>query len=250
MNATGPLAGKTALITGADAGIGRAIAGTLARQGAQVVIQHPHSPESAADVVKEITAADGSALALAADLADRAEYEELIQVLLEDCGHWDLLVHTASTALTTPLRELSEEEFELGFAAPAKALVHGMRLAAAHLADGGRIITVAAATAPGNALDNAAAGAIAEFTRLLATDFAARHITVNAVSSAAQAGAGDNSDDQAKSEHEPSYAPGSGVLDRLGTATEITDVVAILAGDDAAAVTAQHIRVGAGMAES
>ncbi|WP_405167688.1 SDR family oxidoreductase [Nocardia sp. NBC_01499] len=249
MTMTGPLAGKTALITGADAGIGKSIAKTLAGQGAQVVIQHPHSPESAADVVKEITGAGGSALALAADIGDRAEYEELIQALLAECGHWDVLVHTTATAITAPLREISDDEFDLGYAAPAKAVLHGMQLAAAHLSDGGRIITVTRSTTPGNAVDNAATGAIAEFTRALATDFAARRVTVNAVSPGpADTERPDKSDSSDKNEHESSYGTETTALGRIAGATEITEVVAFLASDDAAAVTARHIRVGDGTA--
>ncbi|MFE9582791.1 SDR family NAD(P)-dependent oxidoreductase [Nocardia sp. NPDC006044] len=245
MNPTGPLAGKTALITGADTGIGKSIAKTLAGQGAQVVIQHPHSPESAADVVKEITNAGGSALALAADIGDRDEYAELVQALLEECGHWDALVHTGGGAITTPLREISAEEFDLGFAAPAKAVFNGIQLAAVHLADGGRIITVGAPAAPGNAVDNAATAAIAEFTRSLAPDFTERRIAVNAVSPGA---AGADNGGPAKGEHEPSYVMGTGISERLGAATELTDAVAFLVSDEAESVTAQHIRVKAATA--
>lgn len=245
MTMTGPLTGKTALITGADTGIGKSIAKTLAGQGAQVVIQHPHAPESAADVVKEITNAGGSALALAADIGDRAEYEELIQAMLEECGRWDVLVQTTAAAITAPLREISEEDFDLGFAAPAKAVFHGIQLAAAHLSDGGRIITVGSSVAPGNAVDNAATSAIAEFTRALATDFASRRIAVNAVTPDT---AGAEASIAEKGEHEPSYATGTKFLDRINASTEITEVVALLVSDDAEAVTAEHIRVGCGNA--
>lgn len=240
MTKTGPLTGKTALITAADTGIGKSIAKTLAAQGAQVVIQHPHAPESAADVVKEITHAGGAALALAADLGDRAEYEELIQALLAACGHWDVLVQTTATTITAPLREVSEEDFDLGFAVPAKAVFYGIQLAAAHLSDGGRIITVANAASSGNAVGNAAVGAIAEFTRLLATDFAARRIAVNAVSPGTD---GPEANSAEKTEHEPSYAVKPEFLDRINASTEITEVVALLVSDEAEAVTAQHLRV-------
>ncbi|MFD6155833.1 SDR family NAD(P)-dependent oxidoreductase [Nocardia sp. NPDC060256] len=245
MNKTGPLTGKTALITGADTGIGKSIAKTLAEQGAQVVIQHPHAPESAADAVKEITDAGGSALALAADIGDRAEYEELVQALLDECGHWDVLVQTTAAALEAPLAEISEEEFDLGFAVPAKAVFYGIQLAAAHLSDGGRIITVGGSTAPGNAVDNAAVGAIAEFTRALATDFAPRRIAVNAVSPGT---ADPKADSAEKAEHQPSYVMGTNFLDRIKASTEITQAVALLVSDDAEAVTAEHIRIDGGTA--
>lgn len=240
MTKTGPLTGKTALITGADTGIGKSIAKALAGQGAQVVIQHPHSPESAADVVKEITGADGSASALAADLGDRAEYEELVQALLDEFGHWDVLVNNAA-AIATPLPDITGEEFDSGFAAQAKAVFHGMQLAWHHLADGGRIITVAGATtpSPGSAVADATAGAIAEFTRALAADFAPRRIAVTAVSPGT---AEPNGRGQANSGQGPSYETGTSGLDRLDEATEITDVVAFLASDEADELTARHIR--------
>jgi len=70
-----PLAGKTALVTGAATGIGRAIAGALAAAGANVVINHNHMPEPAGKVAAEITAAGGTAIAAAADVSNRAEYQ-------------------------------------------------------------------------------------------------------------------------------------------------------------------------------
>lgn len=233
----GPLTGKTVLITGGDSGIGKKIAVSLAAQGAQVVIQHPHAPESAADVVKEITGSGGAALALAADIGDRLEYEELVQALLEECGRWDVLVSTTGPAVSTPLAELTEDEFDLAFATPAKGVLHGLQLAATQLADGGRVITVASATPSDSTVDAAATGAIAEFTRGLAADFTQRRITVNAVSPA-------NGGPDANA---PAVAQLPGPVSET---TEITEVVAFLATDAAEAVTAQHIRVTDGAAEA
>ena len=73
-----PLAGKTALVTGAATGIGRAIAATLAAAGASVVINHNHMPEPAGNVVAEITEAGGTAIAATADVSIRAEYQAMV----------------------------------------------------------------------------------------------------------------------------------------------------------------------------
>src|SRR4029450_13172035 len=67
------LAGKTALVTGAATGIGKAIGGTLGAGGARVVVNHPHTPEPAAAVVADIAAAGGVALAIAADISSPAQ---------------------------------------------------------------------------------------------------------------------------------------------------------------------------------
>jgi NAD(P)-dependent dehydrogenase (short-subunit alcohol dehydrogenase family) len=83
------LAGRTALVTGAATVIGRAIAGDLAAAGARVVVNHPHTPEPAAAVVADIAAAGGAALALAADVSERAEYQAMVQRLLREGGPWD-----------------------------------------------------------------------------------------------------------------------------------------------------------------
>ena len=91
-----PLAGKTALVTGAATGIGRAIAATLAAAGASVVINHNHMPEPAGQAVAEITAAGGTAVAVAADVSIRAEYQAMVDQMLAAFGRWDMLVNNAA----------------------------------------------------------------------------------------------------------------------------------------------------------
>lgn len=226
-----PLSGKTALVTAAYTGIGRSIAKTLAAQGAQVVVHHPHFPEPAAEVVKEITEAGGSALALAADIADRGEYEELVQALLDECGGWHLLVNTAAVPESEPFPKLSSEAFDSAFAATVKGVFHGLQLALQHLADEGRIISVCDPADPGSAVHDATRGAVEQLGQAVAADFVPRRITVNTVSYGV--GTTDNAElETALAALEPAE-PGA--------------VVAYLAGGAASTVNAQVIRLnGAG----
>jgi NAD(P)-dependent dehydrogenase (short-subunit alcohol dehydrogenase family) len=87
---TAPLAGKTALVTGAATGIGKAIATALAAHGAQVAVNHDHTPEPAEKVVADIQAAGGSAMAVAADVSSRAEYQAMVEQVLAPWGRWDV----------------------------------------------------------------------------------------------------------------------------------------------------------------
>ncbi|MEU7633526.1 SDR family NAD(P)-dependent oxidoreductase [Nocardia sp. NPDC049220] len=180
MPVDGALSGKVALVTEAYTGVGRSIAKALAAQGARVVIHHPHIPEAAADVVEEITSSEGDAVGLAADIGDRTEYEELVQVLLEDYGRWDILVTTATVPDAEPFAQISGESFD-SFAVTVRGVFHGLQLALQHLADGGRIVTVCDAVSPNGAVYGAARGAIEQLGRAVSADFAARQITVNTV---------------------------------------------------------------------
>ena len=132
-----PLAGKTALVTGAATGIGRASAAALAAAGANVVINHNHTPELAGKVVAEITAAGGAAIAAAADISVRAEYRAMVDQMLAGFGRWDILVNNAAVAITEPFGEITEAEFDLSFAVNLMGVFHGLQLAWEHLADGG-----------------------------------------------------------------------------------------------------------------
>jgi 3-oxoacyl-[acyl-carrier protein] reductase len=243
------LAGKTALVTGAATGIGKAIAGALAAGGARVVVNHPHTPEPAAAVVADIAAAGGVALAIAADISNRAQYQAMVEQLLGEYGRWDVLVNNAAVAVTKPFPQLTEAEFDQSFAVNVKGVFHGLQLAWEHLADGGRIITISSSTTalmlPGYGVYDATKGAVEQFTHILAKEFGPRGITVNAVSPGATE---TETYRLGKSEQFLASLEAMSAFGRLGRPAEIAAVVAFLASDAAGWVTAQNIRVNGGTA--
>ena len=244
-----PLAGKTALVTGAATGIGRAIAATLAAAGASVVINHNHMPEPAGQAVAEITAAGGTAVAVAADVSIRAEYQAMVDQMLAAFGRWDMLVNNAAVAITKPFGQITEADFDLSFAVNVKGVFHGLQLAWEHLADGGRIITISSSTTalmlPGYAVYDATKGAVEQFTRILSKEFGRRGITVNAVSPGATE---TETYRTGKSEQFLAGLEAMSAFGRLGRPDEIAAVVAFLASDAARWVTAQNNRVNGGTA--
>jgi len=246
---SGSLAGKTALVTGAATGIGKAIAAELAADGARVVVNHPHTPELADKVVADIEASGGSALALAADISIRAEYQAMVEEMLGEYGRWDVLVNNAAVAITKPFAQITEAEFDLSFQVNVKGVFHGLQLAWEHLADGGRIITISSSTTalmlPGYAVYDATKGAVEQFTHILAKEFGSRRITVNAVSPGATE---TETYRTGKSEQFLASLEAMSAFARLGQPAEIAAVVAFLAGDAAGWVTAQNIRVNGGTA--
>jgi 3-oxoacyl-[acyl-carrier protein] reductase len=244
-----PLEGKTALVTGGATGIGKAIAVSLAASGANVVINHNHTPEPAEKAVGDITASGGSALAVAADVSSRAEYQRMVERILAEFGRWDVLVNNAAVAITKPFAQISEAEFDLSFAVNVKGVFHGLQLAAEHLADGGRIITISSSTTalmlPGYAVYDATKGAVEQFTHILAKEFGPRGITVNAVSP----GATETETYRiGKSEQFLASLEAMSAFGRLGQPAEIAAVVTFLASEAARWVTAQNIRVNGGTA--
>jgi 3-oxoacyl-[acyl-carrier protein] reductase len=249
MTETQPLAGKTALVTGAATGIGKAIAVALAGQGARVVINHPHTPEPAEKAVADIEAAGGSCFALAADISDRAQFSGAVSQLLAECGRWDILVNNAAVAITKPFPEVTEEEFDRMFAVNVKGVFHGLQLAWEHLADGGRIITISSSTTalmlPGYAVYDATKGAVEQFTHILCKEFGPRHITFNTGSPGATE---TETYRHGKSDAFLAGLEAMSVFGRLGQPDEIAAVVAFLASEAAGWVTGQNIRVNGGTA--
>ena len=92
---------KTAVITGASSGIGRGIALVFAREGAKVLVNYNQSQEKAEQIVQEITAAGGSAVAVQADVSDKQDIERLINQAQTEFGSIDIWVNNAGADILT-----------------------------------------------------------------------------------------------------------------------------------------------------
>jgi NAD(P)-dependent dehydrogenase (short-subunit alcohol dehydrogenase family) len=136
------LEGRTALVTGASRGIGRAIALRLASDGADVAVNYANSAEAAAEVVGEIEALGRRAVAYQADVADRAACEAMAAAVIADFGQIDILVNNAglgSSYVDRPtLTEATYEQYELLLGANLWGPIHMCKALVPHMREAER----------------------------------------------------------------------------------------------------------------
>lgn len=105
-------AGKTVIVTGASRGIGRQIAVDFAAAGARVVVNYSHSEKAAAEVLEQVRAAGGEAIACQADIASAAAVERMLATTLDSYGSVDVLVNNAGLNRDGPFLEMSEDDWD------------------------------------------------------------------------------------------------------------------------------------------
>jgi len=179
-------AGKRALITGGSRGIGAAIARRLAAEGADVALTYERSAEKAATVVKEIEALGRKGFAIAADSGDPAAVTRAVDDAAKALGGLDILVNNAGIFRGGPVADWSLADIDATLAVNVRAVVLASQAAAAHLGEGGRIISTGSCLAdrvvePGVTLYAMSKAALIGFTKGLARDLGPRGITVNVV---------------------------------------------------------------------
>jgi 3-oxoacyl-[acyl-carrier protein] reductase len=241
------LTGKVALVTGASRGIGRAIAATLAKQGAVVVAAA--RGQNAAETVAQITAAGGCAEAVAVDVTDPAALEAIPGTVVSKHGRLDILVSNAGITRDQLLMRMKREDWD---AVIATNLTATFTLAQAAMRPmlkqrGGRIIAVSSVVGQmGNAGQTnyaASKAGLIGFAKALAREVASRGITVNVIAP----GMIDTDMTRAISDKAQGELAGQIPLGRLGSVDDIASAVCFLASDEAAYITGHVLSVNGGM---
>ncbi|WP_417812797.1 SDR family NAD(P)-dependent oxidoreductase [Thalassospira alkalitolerans] len=178
------LDGKTALVTGGSRGIGAAIAKRLARDGAAVAITYSNAADKAGEVVAEIKAAGGKAVAIKADNRDPDAVRAAVEEVATTFGAIDILVNNAGILSSAGIQDETLESFDRIVDVNIRGVFVAVQAALKYIPDGGRIITTGSCLAhkvsfPGISLYSMTKSALIGFTRGVARDLGPRGITVN-----------------------------------------------------------------------
>lgn len=244
-----PLAGQTALVTGASRGIGRAIALELAAMGAHVAVNYQSSEDAARAAVAMIEEAGGSAEALRFDVGDPEAVARGIADFVGRHKRFDVLVNNAGIALDGLILRYKTEDWQRIVDVNLGGVFHCSKAAARSMvrARSGRIINVTSVvSATGNAGQSAYAATkagVEGFTRALARELASRSITVNAVAP----GVIDTDMTAALGDEIRATYVSAVPLGRLGRAEEVAAAVGFLAGPSAGYITGHVLAINGGM---
>jgi NAD(P)-dependent dehydrogenase (short-subunit alcohol dehydrogenase family) len=248
---TNRLAGKTALVTGAARGIGRAIAYRLAADGARVCVHYGSSVGAAEQTIAEIERSGGRAFAVQAEFGVPGDVETLMAALVAglDGKPLDILVNNAGTAEPeATIDKATPEVFDREFAINVRAPFFLIQRALPIMSDGGRIINISSGTTwfitPG-VVYSMAKGALNVLTRSLAQAVGARGITVNSVSPGVVAT--DRSAGMMENAEALASAKALTALGGIGQPADIADAVAFLASHDGRWITGQVLDVNGGL---
>jgi glucose 1-dehydrogenase len=248
-SSTGDLAGKVAIVTGANSGIGYAIAQLFARHGAAVAINYLEHADDAQKLVQEIEAAGGRAFALQGDVSDAKAVESLVATTVETFGRLDILVNNAGIEQSAPLLETDEENWDRTLAVDLKGPFLCLKAAAKRMQkDGGSIVNISSihedAPFPDHAPYVAAKGGLRMLMRNASFELARYGIRVNNVAPGAIATPinAKTLADPEKVKRLRTIVP----LQRMGEPAEVAEVVLFLASDRASYVTGSTYYVDGG----
>lgn len=241
------LSNKTAFITGASRGLGRAAALRLARAGARIIAHYGSNEDAANGLAAEIRASGGDVELIRGDLASAHSVNDAVDALGGRAAEIDIVVASAGVGRLKPLGELTLEDFDLMFAVNVRAPFFLVQQLAPHLKEGSSVIllssVVARAAASGTSAYAATKGAIDVLTRNFALELGAKGIRVNAIAPGAI------ETDMAtflKTEAGRERMLSQQALKRLGQPEDVADAILFLATDQSRWITGQTIEVGGG----
>jgi len=240
---------KAALVTGGSGGIGRAVATRLADDGFAVTVHYSGNAANAQQVVDEIKARGGQAIAVQADVTDATQVERLFQETADAFGRIDVVVNTAGIMPLSPIAKLDLDVFDKVITTNLRGTFLVLGQAAQRLSPGGRIIAFSSSAIakafPTYGPYIASKAGVEGLVHVLANELRGRSITVNAVSP------GPVATDlflKGKTDAQVEQLSKMPPLERLGQPEDITGVVSFLAGPDGGWVNGQVLRANGGFA--
>ena len=239
---------KVALVTGASRGIGRAIALQLAADGFAVVVNYAGNTALAEEVVADIEAKGGRALAVQADIADADAVARLFEQTLATFGRLDVVVNNAGMMQMAKMTSDNVAILDRTLAINLRGSWLVMAKAAETLGEGGRIIALSSSVLgksfPGYGAYIASKAGVEGLVKVLANELRGRNIAVNAV---APGPVGTALFFEGKSEEQIQTIANLAPFERLGQPEEIADVVSFLAGPQGRWINGQILRANGGM---
>jgi enoyl-[acyl-carrier protein] reductase III len=250
-NEPGAYQGKVALITGSSRGIGQALALSLARGGASIVINYKKNADLAEKTRADVEQLGGHAITVAADVEEPEQIDRLFEAAANEYGRLDFFVCNAAASSFKPIMELKQHHLDRSYAMNVRAFVLGAQRAVPLMDRGGRIVVLSSygSTRAYPTYANLGSGkAAAEaWVRYMAAEFGPRGINVNGVN-----GGLIDSDSLEYFYGIPGMAPMSTVLSKIpkrrpGTVQEVAGTVLFLLSPTAEYITGQTIVVDGGL---
>ena len=240
---------RCAIVTGASRGIGRSIAMRLAKDGFSVAVNYAGGSQEGEEVVKEIKAANGNALAIPGDISKAADVSTLFAKAAQALGPIHVVVNNAGIMPLSPIAKLDMDPFDKVIAINLRGAFLVLGQAAQNVVEGGRIIalssSVLAKSFPTYGAYIASKVGVEGLVHVLTNELRGRKITVNAV---APGPVGTQLFLKGKSEAQIAELGKLAPLERLGQTEDIANVVSFLAGPDGGWINGQVLRANGGFA--
>ncbi len=240
---------KTAIITGASGGIGKAIALRLAADGFNVVLHYSGKSAPVQETIKQIEAAAGKAVGVSANVTREKEVASIFKEAISAFGTIDVVVHSAGIMPLSPIVENDVELFDKVIATNLRGTFLVLAQAAQQIAQGGRIMalssSVIAKSTPTYGAYIASKAGVEGLVKVLAAEMRGRQVSVNAIAPGPVA---TPLFLEGKSKEQIEQLSKIAPFERLGQPEDVARVVSFLAGPDGGWVNAQVVRPNGGFA--